>query len=109
MDAGRLREIIMQDFLDGYIPAFVCATLGTTGVCAFDDLEEIGQICAEWNIWLHVDAAYGGNAMICPEFRHLMNGVEHADSLVVSPHKWMMVNYDCSVLWWVILNSGKRF
>jgi glutamate/tyrosine decarboxylase-like PLP-dependent enzyme len=106
MDASVLRSLIESDMAAGLIPAFVCATLGTTGVCAVDDLSEIGPMCWRGNIWLHVDAAYGGNALICPEYRHWANGVQHADSLVVSPHKWMMVNYDCSVFW---LKCHKEF
>ena len=54
----------------------VCATLGTTACCSFDNLEEIGEVCAKEDVWLHVDAAYAGNAFICPEFQHLLTGVE---------------------------------
>ncbi|OQV22055.1 Aromatic-L-amino-acid decarboxylase [Hypsibius exemplaris] len=99
MDTSALGSLIAADLKAGLIPAFVCATLGTTGVCAVDDIPAIGGICRDADIWLHVDAAYGGNALICPEYQYMANGIELADSLVVSPHKWMMVNYDCSVLW----------
>lgn len=60
------------------IPFFVSTTLGTTSVCSFDVLTEIGPTCVENDLWLHVDAAYAGSAMICPEFRYLMAGVEYA-------------------------------
>lgn len=60
----------------GLVPFYVGATLGTTGSCAFDNIEEIGEICSEKGIWLHVDGAYGGNALICPEFRYLLKGFE---------------------------------
>lgn len=76
-----------------------CATLGTTVTCGFDNLEEIGPICRAHDIWMHVDAAYAGAAFICPEFRYIMAGVELADSFNFNPHKWLLVNFDCSALW----------
>lgn len=60
----------------GLIPFFVSTTLGTTSCCSFDLLNEIGPVCREEGIWLHVDAAYAGSAFMCPEFKHLMAGVE---------------------------------
>ncbi|KAF9809525.1 hypothetical protein SFRURICE_020822 [Spodoptera frugiperda] len=85
----------------------VVATLGTTSSCAFDALDEIGDVCNEHGVWLHVDAAYAGSAFICPEYRYLMKGVEKADSFNFNPHKWLLVNFDCSALWlkeprWII-------
>ncbi|XP_075413644.1 aromatic-L-amino-acid decarboxylase isoform X5 [Tenrec ecaudatus] len=77
----------------------VVATLGTTPCCSFDNLLEVGPICTEANVWLHIDAAYAGSAFICPEFRHLLNGVEFADSFNFNPHKWLLVNFDCSAMW----------
>ena len=77
----------------------VVATLGSTPCCAFDSLVDIGPICQRENVWLHVDAAYAGSAFICPEFRHYMEGIEYADSFNFNPHKWMLVNFDCSALW----------
>ncbi|KAH3817378.1 hypothetical protein DPMN_118912 [Dreissena polymorpha] len=53
----------------------VCATLGTTGCCSFDNIAELGEVCDKENVWLHIDAAYAGNALICPEFQHLLSGV----------------------------------
>ncbi|XP_059328219.1 aromatic-L-amino-acid decarboxylase isoform X5 [Ammospiza nelsoni] len=76
-----------------------CATLGTTSCCSFDKLLELGPICNKENIWMHIDAAYAGSAFICPEFRHLLNGVEFADSFNFNPHKWLLVNFDCSAMW----------
>jgi aromatic-L-amino-acid/L-tryptophan decarboxylase len=52
------------------------------------------------NLWLHIDAAYAGSAFICPEFRHLLNGVEYSDSFNFNPHKWLLVSFDCSTLWY---------
>uniref|UniRef100_A0AAQ5Z382 Aromatic-L-amino-acid decarboxylase n=1 Tax=Amphiprion ocellaris TaxID=80972 RepID=A0AAQ5Z382_AMPOC len=76
-----------------------CATLGTTPSCAFDRIVELGPLCNEENIWMHIDAAYAGSAFICPEFRPLLNGVEFADSFNFNPHKWLLVNFDCSAMW----------
>ena len=58
-----------------------------------------GPWCERNGIWLHVDAAYAGAAFVCPEYRHLLSGVEHADSFDFNPHKWMLVNHDCSAMW----------
>ena len=54
----------------------MCATLGTTGCCSFDSISELGEVCAKENVWLHIDAAYAGNALICPEFQYLLKGIE---------------------------------
>ncbi|XP_054014494.1 aromatic-L-amino-acid decarboxylase-like [Hylaeus anthracinus] len=94
-----LLKAIKEDLENGLIPCYVVATLGTTGTCAFDNLQELGPICNEYNIWLHVDAAYAGAAFVCPEYRYLMSGVEYADSFNINPHKWLLVNFDCSTLW----------
>lgn len=101
---GRLRGDMLkkafeEDRAQGLIPCYVVATLGTTGTCAFDPLYELGPVCNEANVWLHVDAAYAGSAFICPEYRDLMRGVEYADSFDVNIHKWMLVHFDCSAMW----------
>ncbi|KAI8433738.1 hypothetical protein MSG28_015722 [Choristoneura fumiferana] len=101
---GRLRgetlkNAFEEDRAKGLIPCYVIANLGTTGTCAFDPLYELGPVCNESDVWLHVDAAYAGAAFICPEFRGLMKGVEYADSFDFNPHKWMLVNFDCSAMW----------
>ncbi|XP_044149428.1 aromatic-L-amino-acid decarboxylase-like isoform X5 [Bufo gargarizans] len=77
----------------------LCATLGTTSSCAFDNLMELGPICNAEDMWLHIDAAYAGSAFICPENRYLMKGVEFADSFNFNAHKWLLVNFDCSAFW----------
>lgn len=77
------------------------ANHGTTATCSFDNLEEIGPICKQHDIWLHLDAAYAGVARICPELRHYMPGIEHADSIVTNLHKWLLINFDCSAMWYV--------
>ncbi|XP_030652505.1 aromatic-L-amino-acid decarboxylase isoform X8 [Nomascus leucogenys] len=99
MRASALQEALERDKAAGLIPFFVVATLGTTTCCSFDNLLEVGPICNKEDMWLHVDAAYAGSAFICPEFRHLLNGVEFADSFNFNPHKWLLVNFDCSAMW----------
>ncbi|XP_078710923.1 histidine decarboxylase-like isoform X1 [Lampetra fluviatilis] len=94
-----LRRAVEEDRAQGLVPFFVCATLGTTGVCAFDNMAELGPICRHEGLWLHVDAAYAGTAFLCPELRDPLRGVEFADSFVVNPGKWMMVNLDCAIFW----------
>jgi aromatic-L-amino-acid decarboxylase len=90
-----LARQIEQDRQAGLIPCFVCATVGTTSSNAMDPLPEIGRICGEAGLWLHVDAAMSGTAALCPEYRHLQAGVEFADSYCFNPHKWMFTNFDC--------------
>ncbi|KAJ7413031.1 Aromatic-L-amino-acid decarboxylase [Willisornis vidua] len=96
---SALKKVLDEDKAAGLIPFFFCATLGTTPCCSFDKLLELGPICNKENIWMHIDAAYAGSAFICPEFRHLLNGVEFADSFNFNPHKWLLVNFDCSAMW----------
>ncbi|XP_075868606.1 aromatic-L-amino-acid decarboxylase-like [Nelusetta ayraudi] len=94
-----LKKMVDEDKAAGLIPFYFCATLGTTPSCAFDHLLELGPICNEENIWMHIDAAYAGSSFICPEYRHILNGVEFADSFNFNPHKWLLVNFDCSAMW----------
>ncbi|XP_018866039.1 histidine decarboxylase isoform X1 [Gorilla gorilla gorilla] len=94
-----LQKAIEEDKQRGLVPVFVCATLGTTGVCAFDCLSELGPICAREGLWLHIDAAYAGTAFLCPEFRGFLKGIEYADSFTFNPSKWMMVHFDCTGFW----------
>ncbi|GMT16168.1 hypothetical protein PFISCL1PPCAC_7465, partial [Pristionchus fissidentatus] len=94
-----LRNAIQEDRNLGLIPFFVSCTLGTTSCCSFDVLSEVGPVATDNDIWLHVDAAYAGSSFICPENRHLLAGVEHAMSFNTNPNKWMLVNFDCSVMW----------
>uniref|UniRef100_F7HZU2 Histidine decarboxylase n=1 Tax=Callithrix jacchus TaxID=9483 RepID=F7HZU2_CALJA len=94
-----LQKAIEEDKQRGLVPVFVCATLGTTGVCAFDCLSELGPICACEGLWLHIDAAYAGTAFLCPEFRGFLKGIEYADSFTFNPSKWMMVHFDCTGFW----------
>jgi aromatic-L-amino-acid decarboxylase len=91
-----LEKAILQDLENGLKPICVVAALGTTGSTAVDPLEEIAAICRRFNLWLHVDAAYSGSALILPEFRWMIKGIEQADSFVFNPHKWLFTNFDCS-------------
>jgi aromatic-L-amino-acid decarboxylase len=95
MRPDRLASQIQEDRRAGLVPCFVCATVGTTSSNAIDPLPEIGRICREEALWLHVDAAMSGTAAICPEFRYINEGVELADSYCFNPHKWMFTNFDC--------------
>src|SRR6202522_4591561 len=81
------------------LPCLVCATIGTTSSNAMEPIPEIARVAKRHNLWLHVDAAMSGTAAHCPEFRHLQNGVEFADSYDFNPHKWMFTNFDCSCFW----------
>ena len=95
MRADVLSRQIEQDRRAGLVPCFVCATVGTTSSNAIDPVLEIGRICREHKLWLHVDAAMSGTAALCPEFRHIHHGLEYADSYCFNPHKWMFTNFDC--------------
>ncbi|XP_022817048.1 histidine decarboxylase isoform X1 [Spodoptera litura] len=99
MRGDQLEKAIASDKEKGLVPFWVCATLGTTGSVAFDNLREIGQVCEKHGAWLHVDAAYAGSAFTCPEYRHWLDGVELADSFAFNPSKWLMVNFDCTAMW----------
>ncbi len=92
-------RMLEEDLAAGRKPCFVTVTLGTTSTGAFDPLREIGPIAKEHDLWVHVDAAMSGTAFLCPEFRHLAEGLEHADSYCFNPHKWMFTNFDCDAFW----------
>jgi aromatic-L-amino-acid decarboxylase len=95
-DQFRLRVDELGDLSDA---ALVVATVGTTASASVDPVPAIADVCAAAGTWLHVDGAYAGSAMICPEFRWAFAGVERADSLVINPHKWLLTPMDCSLLW----------
>nr|WP_314493167.1 DOPA decarboxylase [uncultured Pseudomonas sp.] len=92
-----LQAAIERDLADGLQPCAVVATTGTTATTALDPLEAIGVIAQAHGLWLHVDAAMAGSAMILPECRWMWQGIERADSLVVNAHKWLGVAFDCSL------------
>lgn len=99
MRPEALAAALAADRAAGKVPCFVVATVGTTSSNAVDPLPAIGPICREHGVWLHVDAAMAGTAMLCPEFRHLQAGLEWADSYCFNPHKWMFTNFDCDCFW----------
>ena len=98
MQPDRLRAAIESDLSKGTRPIAVIATVGTTSSTSIDPVEAIADICADYGVWLHVDAAYGGSAAIVPSHKWVLAGCERADSLVVNPHKWMLTPIDCSLL-----------
>ena len=89
MRADALAEAIERDLRDGVRPAAVVATAGTTATGAIDPLPEIAELCRRHELWLHVDAAYGGPAVLSDELRPQLAGIEHADSIAIDPHKWL--------------------
>ena len=96
MQPERLAAAIAEDRAAGLVPACVVATVGTTSSTALDPLRPIGECCRHEQVWLHVDAAWAGSAAILPELRPILDGIEHADSFFFNPHKWLLVNFDCS-------------
>lgn len=100
LQAADLRVAIQEEIALGRVPLAVVATTGTTSSCAFDPLVEISQVCKECgNLWLHVDAAYGGAYACLPELKHLFNGLEDVDSFVVNCHKKLLCPFDLSVMY----------
>jgi aromatic-L-amino-acid/L-tryptophan decarboxylase len=99
MRADLLAAAIAEDRAAGWRPLAVVATVGTTSTTSVDPVPLVADICAREGLWLHVDAAYAGVAAIVPDYRHVLDGADRADSLVVNPHKWLFTPFDCSVLY----------
>ncbi|GIW23988.1 pyridoxal-dependent decarboxylase [Meiothermus sp.] len=97
MRLDALEATLQRDLAEGRKPCAVVAAVGTTNTTAIDPVRKIAELCQEHGIWLHVDAAMAGSAMILPECRWMWDGVEHADSIVLNPHKWLGVAMDCSL------------
>ena len=97
MRAASLESAIAADRARGCVPCAVVATTGTTATTALDPLKHIAAVAAREGVWMHVDAAMAGSAMILPECRWMWDGIEAADSIVVNPHKWLGAAFDCSV------------
>lgn len=91
-----LVDHIQSDLKMGYQPLMIVGALGTTGTVAIDDMNALGKLASQYNLWFHVDAAYAGSALLLPEFRAQIMGLELADSFVFNPHKWMFTNFDLS-------------
>jgi aromatic-L-amino-acid decarboxylase len=96
MDVSALRASIKQDRENGLVPAGVVVCVGGTSTGATDDVAAVCEVAREEGLYSHVDAAWAGSAMVCPEFRHLWSGVELADSVVLNPHKWLGASMECS-------------
>lgn len=99
MQAADLEQAIQEDLGEGRIPFFVCATVGTTSSCAVDPLDSLGCVLRKHDLYGHVDAAYAGSAMVCPEFRIHYRGIDMWHSLASNCHKWMLTNFDCTAMW----------
>lgn len=99
MDPGALSEAIDADRRAGLVPFWCCATVGTTSSMAVDPVVEVARICAEADVWCHVDAAMAGSAAVCEELRWVTEGADAVDSWSFNPHKWLFTTFDCSCLW----------
>ena len=95
----RLEQTITADLAQGYQPCAVVATTGTTTSTALDPIREMAAIARKYDLWLHVDSAMAGSAMILPECRWMWEGINDADSIVLNPHKWLGVVFDCSLFY----------
>jgi aromatic-L-amino-acid decarboxylase len=96
MRADLLAAAVREDLAGGRVPCAVVATVGTTATTALDPLRDVALLAQRHGLWLHVDAALAGSAMICPEYRWMWDGIEWADSLVLNPHKWLGAGFDLS-------------
>jgi aromatic-L-amino-acid/L-tryptophan decarboxylase len=96
LDVAALSAAIAADKQAGFLPAGIIASVGGTSVGGTDNIAGVCEVASRHNLYVHVDAAWAGSAMICPEFRHFWKGVEMADSIVFNPHKWLGAQFDCS-------------
>ncbi|MEO1052696.1 MAG: aminotransferase class I/II-fold pyridoxal phosphate-dependent enzyme [Bacteroidota bacterium] len=92
-----LEKQIIEDLAQGLVPCCVVAAIGSTGTVAVDPVKPLAAICKKYDVWLHLDAAYAGTALLLPEYQWMIEGMEDADSFVFNPHKWMFTNFDCTV------------
>jgi aromatic-L-amino-acid/L-tryptophan decarboxylase len=98
MDLAHLDQYVREDRRDGHLPMCVVATAGTTGTGAIDPLPELAEFARAHDLWLHIDAAYGGFAALAPSVRPLLAGIELADSLALDPHKWLYTSTGCGCI-----------
>lgn len=95
MTGKGLRRVLEEFEKDGLIPYYLTATLGTTSTCAVDKFAEIAEVLKDYpNLWVHVDAAYAGAALVCEEYHHLTPPLAHFDSFDLNMHKWLLTNFD---------------
>jgi aromatic-L-amino-acid decarboxylase len=97
MSARAFEDQVATDRAEGLVPVFVALTVGTTATTAVDPIRRIAETARRAGMWVHVDAAYAGTAMVCPEFRHHQDGLDLVDSYTFNPHKWMFTNFDCNL------------
>ncbi|MFH4979243.1 hypothetical protein AB6A40_005952 [Gnathostoma spinigerum] len=107
--AETLQTAIKVDTENGLVPFIFVATIGTTPTCAVDPIEKLGPICNDNNIWLHVDSAYAGSFLICPEYEYLSKGLEFADSFNTNVHKALQINFDCSPMWFKDAKNAVKY
>ncbi|HYG98888.1 MAG TPA: pyridoxal-dependent decarboxylase [Terriglobales bacterium] len=98
LDTRRLESRIAEDYANGYRPFCVVGTAGTTNSGAIDDLEVLGDISRRYGLWFHVDGAYGAAATFSDKHRHLVRGIERADSVTIDPHKWLAMPFAAGVI-----------
>ncbi len=99
LSVPALESMIAQDRAGGLLPTWICSAVGTTATTAVDPVRAIGTVARAEGMWHHVDAAYAGTAMVCPELRHHQDGLDLVDSYTTNPHKWLLTNFDCSAFW----------
>jgi aromatic-L-amino-acid decarboxylase len=97
MDPADLRRLVAEDRENGFAPFMAVATAGTTAAGVIDPLPEVGQVCREAGLWFHVDAAWGGSAIVSPKLKHYLAGIESADSITCDAHKWLSVPMGCGM------------
>ena len=102
----RLREVLLAEGPETFFA--VVATAGTTNFGIIDDLTSVAEVCRELGIWFHVDGAYGGAGLAAPSVRDLYAGIEHCDSFIVDPHKWLFAPFDCCALLYRDPEAGRR-
>ena len=98
MNVPELEKMIQEDVAKGFIPFAVIGTAGTTNTGSIDPLEDIADVCEKYDIWFHVDGAIGGSVLLSPKYKHLLKGVERANSLSWDAHKWLFQTYGCAVI-----------
>jgi len=104
MDADALAAMVAADVAEGLVPCLIAATVGTTSSGAVDPVARVCDVAGPVGAWVHVDAAWAGSATVCPEYRHLLDGLDRVDSYCFNPHKWLLTNFDCSAFF--VADSG---
>jgi glutamate/tyrosine decarboxylase-like PLP-dependent enzyme len=97
MNLEELKKRVAEDRMNGYLPFLVVGTGGTTAAGVIDPLPELGQFCREQGLWFHVDAAWGGSAILSPKLRRYLAGIDSADSITCDAHKWLSVSMGCGM------------